>query len=389
MQRSTSYYAIGRDADAAFTRQFVSSHTKHDRSRSSPSTAFDDNVDVQIPGYRFPCKEAGLGSTTVKPATVVVVGRATWQECDDRPRASGRARRDRCPSGGREEGGELVRELIDLIGRERAGAAGELRDRLGTVDHDAADAELAQRQSVGIREAKRSAYVQITEAGARERGGDELHLALDAVDQLGLIAAGDLQDRMTVGEQTADPLDTDLPAMGLAVDQGDAAGPDRDMIEVGLAGTGNPSVMQQLDRMSGEVLLKALGGASLTLGSLRPALGALGLLDHVSQHRADQAEFLTRVITPALAAPIVLALRADASLAVRTLGGAGDADDRAHVRNDRGQVADNKPLAAGFTAGIVGQPDRGIPRARFHPDPYRPGTPRAATGAPSSQQTSS
>ena len=36
-------------------------------------------------------------------------------------------------------------ELIDLSGGEWAGAAGELGDRVGTVDHDAADAELAQR----------------------------------------------------------------------------------------------------------------------------------------------------------------------------------------------------------------------------------------------------
>ena len=68
---------------------------------------------------------------------------------------------------------------------------------------------------------------------------------------------------MTVGEQTADPLDTDLAAMGLAVDHGHATGPDREMIEVGLAVTGDPSVMQQLYRMSGEVLLKAHGRASL------------------------------------------------------------------------------------------------------------------------------
>jgi hypothetical protein len=45
---------------------------------------------------------------------------------------------------------------------------------------------------VGIGEAKRSAYIQISETGVRERGGDELHLALDAADQLGLVAPADL-----------------------------------------------------------------------------------------------------------------------------------------------------------------------------------------------------
>jgi len=40
-------------------------------------------------------------------------------------------------------------------------------------------------------------------------------LALDAIDQFGLIAPADLQNRMTVGEQTADPLDSDLAAMVL------------------------------------------------------------------------------------------------------------------------------------------------------------------------------
>jgi len=66
------------------------------------------------------------------------------------------------------------------------------------------------------------------------------------------------------------------------------------MIEIGRAVTGNPPVVEQPDRMPGDVLFEARGGVSLGLGSLRPALGALGLLDHVSQDRAEQAEFLAR-----------------------------------------------------------------------------------------------
>ena len=154
------------------------------------------------------------------------------------------------------------------------------------------------------------------------------------------------------------------------------------MIEVGLAVTGDPSVVQQLDRMSGEVLLKAQGGASLALGSLRPAPGALRLLNHVGKHRASQPEFLTRVVTPALAAAVVLALRAGASLALRTFGGAGKADDRVRDQSDRGQVAGNEPLAAGLAAGVVVQPNRSLPRVRFHHFPYRPGRSWPATGAP-------
>jgi hypothetical protein len=71
------------------------------------------------------------------------------------------------------------------------------------------------------------------------------------------------------------------------------------------------------------------------------------------------------VITPALAAPIVLALCAGASLALWT-GGAGEADERVRDRNDRGQVAGGKPVATGLAAGVVVQPNRCMPRARVH-----------------------
>ena len=60
--------------------------------------------------------------------------------------------------------------------------------------------------------------------------------------------------------------------------------------------------MQQLDAMSGEVLLKAYGGASLTVGSCAQPWCSAAPRSR-EQHRADQAECLTRVITPALAAP--------------------------------------------------------------------------------------
>jgi hypothetical protein len=60
------------------------------------------------------------------------------------------------------------------------------------------------------------------------------------------------------------------------------------MIEVGLSVTWDPPVMQQLDRMAGEMLLEADRGATLAAGSLPPAPGALRLLDHTRQDRADQ-----------------------------------------------------------------------------------------------------
>lgn len=49
---------------------------------------------------------------------------------------------DRRESRDREDGRDLVRELIGLLGGERAGASGELGDRLRTVDHVVADGEL-------------------------------------------------------------------------------------------------------------------------------------------------------------------------------------------------------------------------------------------------------
>ena len=67
----------------------------------------------------------------------------------------------------------------------------------------------------------------------------------------------------------------------------------------------------------------------------------------------------------------------------------GKADDRVRDQSDRGQVAGNEPLAAGLTTAVVVQPNRSLPRVRFHHFPYRPGTSWPATGAPRTQQTSS
>jgi hypothetical protein len=111
--------------------------------------------------------------------------------------------------------------------------------------------------------------------------------------------------------------------------------------------------MQQFDRMSVEVLLTALGGASLTTGFLGPALGAQRLFDHPSENGADQAESLTRVIIPVLVAPVVLTLRAGARLALRTLGGAGETDDRvrAALILVAGRQAQHARLAVHFSVG--------------------------------------
>jgi len=88
------------------------------------------------------------------------------------------------------------------------------------------------------------------------------------------------------------------PPEALDYYDGNPTGSDREMIEVGPAVTGDPSVVEQLDRMLGEVLLKAVGGAFLTAGAVRPTLGALRLFDHARQDRADHAEGLAGVLTP-------------------------------------------------------------------------------------------
>ena len=62
--------------------------------------------------------------------------------------------------------------------------------------------------------------------------------------------------------KAADPLDADVAASGLAVDHGDATGPNREMIEIGLALTGDPSVLQKLERMRRKVLFEADSGAA-------------------------------------------------------------------------------------------------------------------------------
>ena len=120
--------------------------------------------------------------------------------------------------------------------------------------------------------------------------------------------------------------------MGLAVDHGDATGPDREIIEVGPAVAGDLSVMQQLDRMSSQMLL----GAQRRVAHrwLRDQPGGLRLLDHGSQHRADQVECLRDVTMAALAPPYVFASRAGASLALRTV-----AQARQTIASETGAIA--------------------------------------------------
>lgn len=108
----------------------------------------------------------------------------------------------------------------------------------------------------------------------------------------------------------------------------------------------------------------------------------------MSQNRADPAECLTRMLAPALPAPVVLALRAGTSLALQTTSCAGGADQRVQD-NDRGELAGRERVATGLAAGVVIQPHHSRPRTRLHPVLYRPIPVRPAACTHSPQRVSS
>jgi len=93
-----------------------------------------------------------------------------------------------------------------------------------------------------------------------------------------------------------------------------------------------------------------------------------------------------RVLAPPVAAPLVLPPRARTGLARQMGRRAGGAND--HLRRDRGELARAKPLAAGLAACVLIRTDRCMPRPRFHPVPYRPGSTRPGARASVSQHCS-
>ena len=94
----------------------------------------------------------------------------------------------------------MVPDLLDRLGGERSWPAGELGDGFGPVDDDVADGELGEEgQAVGIGEAQCPADLDRRLVRAALKGVAYVaDLALEAVDELGLVAAVDEDVRIVV-----------------------------------------------------------------------------------------------------------------------------------------------------------------------------------------------
>ena len=164
---------------------------------------------------------------------------------------------------------ELGPDSVDRLGLERARSPRESGYRSWAVDADLADAQLGDHgQASDVGEAERAADIDLILASAFQRGPHEFDLALDGVDQGGLVASRDHQHLATFGEQSADVSHAHLPAMRFGVDHGNAPGANRDVVDVRAAVSRYAPVVQQLDPLPMEDLGESSRGAHLA-GSAR------------------------------------------------------------------------------------------------------------------------
>src|SRR5687767_3801740 len=112
-------------------------------------------------------------------------------------------------------------------------------------------------------EAEGAVDLYIAEIRRAECLANDFHLAFDALDKLRAVATCDPQLSTTWREQASGPLDSHLPLVVLGVDDSDAAGPDRDVIQV-RSRAGDQPIVKQPDALSGEMLLEPLRRTGLS-----------------------------------------------------------------------------------------------------------------------------
>jgi hypothetical protein len=141
--------------------------------------------------------------------------------------------------------GEMAQDALNKGSLKRARACGKSSHRLWAVDDDPADLDLAeQRKPINVGEAEGAPDLDLlTKAELHQRGADVPNLLFDARDQLGLVAAVDAEDRPSLGEESAFPVGSDLPALALGVDDRNASRSDGDVIDVCLAVPGDAAVV--------------------------------------------------------------------------------------------------------------------------------------------------
>jgi hypothetical protein len=92
----------------------------------------------------------------------------------------------------------------------------------------------------------------------------------------------------------------------LAIDHGDAARPDRQVVDVRFAVSGNPPAVEEADAGSVQVLLKASRSASFSLAALFPDFRAAGLVDHTREEGSQTTQRLASMLLAPLMPSLVL-----------------------------------------------------------------------------------
>src|SRR3954469_13646842 len=188
----------------------------------------------------------------------------------------------------------------------------QIRDPARAIDRDLADPQPPEdRQALHFCHAERPGYGDVGPTFVGEDDFDELDLTLDGLDEVRPTAPVDIEVEFALREEAAVPVDSDLPAQLLRVDDGDATGPDGNVVEV-RAPPGEAAVVQEDDRLAGEALLEALGVLQLAGGALCPCLLVLRPSRHSRCPAADAAIAFPLAVFPPLAAALVRLARARA-----------------------------------------------------------------------------
>jgi hypothetical protein len=88
---------------------------------------------------------------------------------------------------------ESTGEVLDLVGLEWAVGVEAFSERFAVEQEVAADLQGSDEWQIGVGEAQDAVDGLVRVGGAEERGSDRGDLALETVDQLGLVAAADLE----------------------------------------------------------------------------------------------------------------------------------------------------------------------------------------------------